>query len=73
MLIHPETKTRTVVRIRSGRAIEEPLLGAIVRDANLPAEEFIEEFETCPNWGANFPTYVLIRRFSARSLRQQRW
>ena len=42
ILIHPETKARTVVPIHSGRSIKEPLLRAIVRDANLSVEEFIE-------------------------------
>jgi predicted RNA binding protein YcfA (HicA-like mRNA interferase family) len=42
ILIHPETKARTVVPIHSGRSIKEPLLRAIVRDANLLVDEFIE-------------------------------
>ena len=41
MLIHPEKKARTVVPIHSGRTIKEPLLRAIVRDANLSIDEFI--------------------------------
>ncbi|MBK5293699.1 MAG: type II toxin-antitoxin system HicA family toxin, partial [Acidobacteriia bacterium] len=35
ILIHPETKTRTVVPVHPGRTIKAPLLRAIVRDANL--------------------------------------
>ena len=41
ILIHPETKARTVVPVHSGRTISEPLLRAIVRDANLSVDEFI--------------------------------
>ena len=41
ILIHPETKARTVVPVHSGRTIKEPLLRAIVRDANLSVDEFI--------------------------------
>lgn len=41
VLIHPETKARTVVPIHSGRTIKESLLRAIVRDANLSVAEFI--------------------------------
>ena len=42
VLIHPETKARTVVPVHPGRAIKEPLLRAIVRDADLSVSEFIE-------------------------------
>ena len=42
MLIHPETKARTVVPVHPGRTIKDPLLRAIIRDANLSADEFIE-------------------------------
>jgi predicted RNA binding protein YcfA (HicA-like mRNA interferase family) len=42
VLIHPETKARTVVPAHPGRAIKEPLLRAIVSDANLSVGEFIE-------------------------------
>jgi len=42
VLVHPETKVRTVVPIHLGRTIKEPLLRAIVRDANLTVDEFIE-------------------------------
>ena len=42
MLFHEETQARTVVPIHPGRTIKEPLLRAIVRDANLSADEFIE-------------------------------
>ncbi len=42
ILIHPETNARTVVPIHPGRSIKEPLLRAIVRDANLTVDEFIE-------------------------------
>jgi predicted RNA binding protein YcfA (HicA-like mRNA interferase family) len=42
ILIHPQTKARTVVPVHSGRTIKEPLARAIVRDANLTVDEFIE-------------------------------
>jgi len=42
ILIHPETRARTVVPIHSGRTIKEPLLRAIVRDAQLSIKQFIE-------------------------------
>jgi predicted RNA binding protein YcfA (HicA-like mRNA interferase family) len=42
ILIHPETKARTVVPIHPGRTLKEPLLRAIIRDANLGVEEFTE-------------------------------
>jgi predicted RNA binding protein YcfA (HicA-like mRNA interferase family) len=42
ILIHPERNARTVVPIHAGRTIKEPLLRAIVRDANLTIDEFIE-------------------------------
>ena len=42
ILIHPDKKVRTVVPVHSGRTIKEPLLRAIVRDANLSVDEFME-------------------------------
>ena len=42
ILIHPETNARIVVPVHSGRTIKEPLLRAIVRDAQLTVDEFIE-------------------------------
>jgi len=42
ILIHPETKARTVVPVHPGRTIKAPLLRAIVRDANLSVDQFIE-------------------------------
>ncbi|MFI5358332.1 MAG: type II toxin-antitoxin system HicA family toxin [Opitutales bacterium] len=42
VLIHPESQARTVVPVHPGRTIKEPLLRAIVRDANLSVDEFIE-------------------------------
>ncbi|RPI17962.1 MAG: type II toxin-antitoxin system HicA family toxin [Acidobacteriales bacterium] len=41
VLIHSETRARTVVPVHPGRTIKEPLLHAIVRDANLSVNEFI--------------------------------
>jgi predicted RNA binding protein YcfA (HicA-like mRNA interferase family) len=40
ILIHPETKAGTVVPIHAARTNKEPLLRAIIRDANLGIEEF---------------------------------
>jgi mRNA interferase HicA len=42
VLIHSQTKARTVVPVHPGRTIKESLLRAIVRDANLSVDEFIE-------------------------------
>ena len=42
MLIHPETNARTVAPVHSGRTIKEPLLRAILRDAQLTVDELIE-------------------------------
>lgn len=42
ILIHPESKARTVVPVHPGRTIKAPLLRAIVRDANLSIDQFIE-------------------------------
>jgi predicted RNA binding protein YcfA (HicA-like mRNA interferase family) len=42
VLIQPEMKARTVVPVHPGRTIKEPLLRAILRDANLSIDEFIE-------------------------------
>lgn len=42
ILIHPDTMARTVVPIHAGRTIKAPLLRAIVRDASLSVDEFIE-------------------------------
>jgi predicted RNA binding protein YcfA (HicA-like mRNA interferase family) len=42
ILIHPEMKVRTVVPVHSGRTLKEPLLRAIVRDAHLSVDEFID-------------------------------
>ena len=42
ILIHPATRARIVVPVHPGRALKEPLLRAILRDANLSIDEFIE-------------------------------
>jgi predicted RNA binding protein YcfA (HicA-like mRNA interferase family) len=42
ILIHPEKKVRIVVPVHPGRSIIEPLLRALVRDANLAVDEFME-------------------------------
>ena len=42
ILIHPESKARTVVPVHPGRTIKAPLLRAIVRDANLSIDQFIK-------------------------------
>ena len=42
IMIHPESKARTVVPVHPGRAIKAPLLHAIVRDTNLSVDQFLE-------------------------------
>lgn len=42
ILIRPETKARTVVPVHRGRTIKTPLLRAIIRDANLATDQFLE-------------------------------
>ena len=42
ILIHPESKARTVVPIHPGQSIKDPLLRGIIRDANLSVDQFIE-------------------------------
>ena len=42
ILIHPETKARTVVPVHPGRTVKESLLRAIIPDARFGVEEFIE-------------------------------
>jgi predicted RNA binding protein YcfA (HicA-like mRNA interferase family) len=42
ILIHPETRSRAVVPVHSGKSLKEPLLRAILRDANVSADEFRE-------------------------------
>jgi predicted RNA binding protein YcfA (HicA-like mRNA interferase family) len=41
ILIREESKARTVVPIHGGSTIKDPLLRAILRDANLSVEEFL--------------------------------
>ena len=41
ILIHPESKARTVVPVHPGQTIKDPLLRGIIRDANLTVDEFI--------------------------------
>lgn len=40
VLIHPQSKTRTVVPMHAGRTIKKSLLHAIIADAGLTAESF---------------------------------
>ena len=42
VLIQPQAKARTVVPMHTGQTLQEPLLRAILRDANLSIEEFLE-------------------------------
>ena len=42
VLIHPGTQARTVVPVHSGRTSKEPLPRAIVPDANLSIDEFLD-------------------------------
>jgi predicted RNA binding protein YcfA (HicA-like mRNA interferase family) len=41
ILIHPETKARAVIPVHRGKTVKEPLLRAIIRDADLSADEFL--------------------------------
>lgn len=42
ILVHPETKRRTVVLMHQGRTIKKPLLIAIINDAGLSVADFLE-------------------------------
>lgn len=42
VLINPQTKARTVVPVHSGKTIKSPLLKAIIADARLSEEEFLD-------------------------------
>ncbi len=42
VLWQPQTNARTVVPMHAGRALKEPLLRAILRDADLSIEEFLD-------------------------------
>jgi len=42
VLIRTATKARTIVPVHAGRTIKEPLLRAIIRDANLSVDEFTD-------------------------------
>ena len=42
ILVHPQTRIRTVVPIHPGKTIKKPLLRAIIEDAGLTVEEFRE-------------------------------
>ncbi len=42
ILIHPETRARTVVPVHPGKTIKASLLRAILSDANLSVDELIE-------------------------------
>ncbi len=42
MLVHPATNARTVVPVHAGKTIKKPLLRAIINDAELSIDEFLE-------------------------------
>ena len=42
ILVHPGTNARTVVPVHRGRTISESLLRAIIRDAQLSVQDFID-------------------------------
>lgn len=42
VLIQPTTKARTVIPIHAGRTIKKSLLRAVINDAKLSVEEFLE-------------------------------
>ena len=41
-VIHPESKARTVIPVHPGKTIKQPLLYAILRDAGLSVDEFVQ-------------------------------
>lgn len=41
ILIHPETKKRTVVPVHQGKTINKPLLVAIIHDAGITIKDFL--------------------------------
>ena len=42
ILIHPETNTRTVIPIHTGKTLKRSLIHAIIRDTRLPIEKFLK-------------------------------
>jgi predicted RNA binding protein YcfA (HicA-like mRNA interferase family) len=42
ILFHPQKKTRTVVPVHSGKTLKRPLLKAILNDAGLTLQEFLD-------------------------------
>lgn len=44
ILINPKTNTRTVVPIHAGKTLKKFLVRAIINDAKLTVEEFLELF-----------------------------
>lgn len=42
LLVHPRAGKRTVVPVHAGRTIKKPLLRAIIHEAGLTVEEFLE-------------------------------
>ena len=41
VLIHPQSKVRTVVPMHAGKSIKKPLLYAIITDSRLSTDEFL--------------------------------
>ena len=41
VLVHPQTKARTVIPIHPGRDIKKPLILSIINDAKLTVDEFL--------------------------------
>jgi predicted RNA binding protein YcfA (HicA-like mRNA interferase family) len=42
ILFHPQKRTRTVVPVHSGKTLKKPLLAAILNDAGLTLQEFLD-------------------------------
>jgi len=42
ILVNPKTKARTVIPVHQGRTIKKPLVKAIINNAKLSVEEFLE-------------------------------
>lgn len=42
ILFHPQKRTRTVVPVHSGKTLKKPLFKAILNDAGLTLQEFLD-------------------------------
>jgi predicted RNA binding protein YcfA (HicA-like mRNA interferase family) len=42
ILVNPRTKARTIIPVHPGRAVKKPLVRAIINEAQLSLDEFME-------------------------------